>query len=246
MGHGSKAYTEYPKAFLSGRYGDDEIMITIDLAKNPENVITGAQATKRSVSLNCGWYTGSADVYCIPPEDLAASKLSACCTRDKPRDLYDLQVMREQLDMHDADIVDRFILNHMPSDWSLEASGAMSDFHKSKSFLNRVQDEMVGNFLPKDFNVNAASDGYYDLSRRVSVELGLRRSAGTLVNNPNQGRASAFRKVPGIQVSHSQAVSMAPSPMGRTCDRETPNGENPTCQNPHPGTGKKCAAGHKH
>ena len=160
----SQAHTEYPKMHLSWKgHAGDGMMITVDLARHPPNVITGERATKRTVSLESEWFSGAADVYCIQPDDLAASKLSACATRIKPRDLFDLYTMREPLGISDGEIVERFLANYIPKGWNRGKGRSVTELHSAKRFLGALDVEKQGGFVPNGFPLSEASRIYADL-----------------------------------------------------------------------------------
>lgn len=164
----SHAHTEYPKMRLLWKQPQgEEMMVTIDLARHPENVITGERATKRSISIESEWFSGSADAYCVLPVDLAASKLSACTTRVKPRDLFDLQVMREPLGIQDEEIVERFLENHVPSGWDGETGKRVAEMYGGSRFQEAVEAEIDDGFLPEHFSVAEASEVYASLVELV-------------------------------------------------------------------------------
>ncbi len=168
----TRAHTEYPKGYLMWKLDSGEHMtISIDLARNPENVEVGERSVQRTIRMNSQWFSGSADVYCIHPTDLAASKIAACTSRHKPRDLYDLRIMRRMPDVSEIDIIDRFIESHMHANWNLDLAQKTADHHSSQEYCKIVEAEQEQAFLPNDYDLEAASRSYLEIAQSVNVEL---------------------------------------------------------------------------
>lgn len=174
----SQAHTEYPKVRLMWKLDAGEPMtITVDLARNPVNVRIGERATERTIEMDTSWFSGSCRVYCIQPADLAATKLAACSTRQKARDLYDLYTMREPLAIDEAEMIERFVNDHMDNAWSLEAAREIASKHLAKDYRRQVEVEQEGLFVPDDYDIEAASNVYMDLASKVDSVLRARSVA---------------------------------------------------------------------
>ena len=76
---------------------------------------------------------------------------------------------------------------------------------------------------------------------------GLARLFGGRRDHPPSPQPDPSEHVVGLPFSHDELVEAGAMLSGSTgqCGHPTPGGENDTCQNPHPGTGGTCSAGHQ-
>ena len=87
----------------------------------------------------------------------------------KPRDLFDLHIMREPLQISDEAIVERFLANYQPNGWTDAVGRRIADSHLSNEFMEAVKTEISNGFLPRTFQVGEASSVYAHLAERVAA-----------------------------------------------------------------------------
>ena len=147
--------------------------IKVELAKSPLHVAAAGGASRRLVSMATGWFSGSAQVLCVAPATLAASKVSAIRGRNKPRDLSDLCDMRTMLALSADAVAERFYDLYRIAQWTPgKAREVVTKFHRSPKFLRTLQHEINGGFIPADFDLAAAQDAYLsvvDAAERIHL-----------------------------------------------------------------------------
>ena len=196
----AQAHSEYPKVHLMWKLEDGSPMrVTIDLARHPANLRVGERATQRRVGMDSDWFSGSAEVYCIRPEHLAASKISACSTRAKPRDLFDLHTMREPLGISDEAVVDGF-LEFYADGWTAAEGMAAAAAHAGAEYRKVVDQEKAAGFIPRSFDPAEGSRSYSGLVSKVERTRASRLRNGPGARPASPGRAPVPAPVPAPAV----------------------------------------------
>ena len=136
-------------------------MVKVELGRSGQHLAAAATAQRRLVTMSSGWFSGTAEVPCVDPVTLAASKISAIHGRNKPRDLSDLLDLKNILRVPDEEVARRFYDVFRISQWTTgKARQVVSRFHKQPKFLRTLQQESDNGFISDAFDLQQADDAY--------------------------------------------------------------------------------------
>ena len=139
----------------------DRLMVKVELGRSDQHLAAAATAQRRLVTMSSGWFSGTAEVPCVDPVTLAASKISAIHGRNKPRDLSDLLDLKNILRVPDEEVARRFYDVFRISQWTTgKARQVVSRFHKQPKFLRTLQQESDNGFISDAFDLQQADDAY--------------------------------------------------------------------------------------
>ena len=204
--------------------------VKVELAHSPQHIAAAATAGRRRLSMSTGWFSGTSQVLCVAPETLAASKVAAALGRNKPRDLADLHDMRTLLGLSDDAVAERFYdLFRIPQWTAGKARRLVAGFHASRKFLDTLEAERSGGFIPEDFDLAAAQQTYLDVVAAAARIDATRKRARKLA-------AAEQRRGSGKQPDGAAAG---------TCQHPCPTKAGEACGKPIGSKGNCGTPGHK-
>ena len=182
---------------------------------------------KRTLMTTHSHITATSEIACAPLPALAGMKVVAGSTRRKARDLYDLDYMFEHLGIS-SDEAARWARRIAPDDWKPA---------RRHRFVKRTVQKPA---YWQEMDRYLQREHYLDVSDRTRMASGMLDLLSAM-QKPEQPSKTT---VVGLPFSHDELTTMASSGGGvGLCGAPTKTGE--TCQNPHPGPGGTCAAGHR-
>ncbi len=144
------------------------VVIKVELAREPQHQRAATTARHHAVSMSTGWFSGSANVACVDPVTLAASKVAAIRGRNKPRDLSDLLDMKTILGVSDAAVAQRFDGLYRIPQWTAgQARRVVSEFHATAKFQQSLQHEIANGFIPNGFSLQEAQAAYLEIVNEI-------------------------------------------------------------------------------
>ena len=181
----------------------DRLMVKVELGRSDQHLAAAATAQRRLVTMSSGWFSGTAEVPCVDPVTLAASKISAIHGRNKPRDLSDLLDLKNILKVPDEEVARRFYDVFRISQWTTgKARQVVSKFHKQPKFLKTLQQESDNGFISDAFDLQQADDAYLAIVDAADQIHAARRAQAR-----TQGRQQHHKTPPGQGTPQRRAPS---------------------------------------
>ena len=147
--------TRHPKVYLRAPFEDGTGRMRIKIEMNTHETTSALSPVRVPFELRSPWFTGRAEVLTFELAELVATKIRALFQRRKGRDLFDLWLALDHLNLDPDRIIDAFA-NYRPDGFSAERAVETLTAHLANPVF-RGDAASLSVTLPFDYDVDAAA-----------------------------------------------------------------------------------------